>query len=60
MRIRYISRGEIVETEDVNTADPVGAKGIAIVRLGMLRQKKKADRWEIVDELGTIITRSED
>jgi len=31
-----------------------------VVRLGMLRQKKKADRWEIVDELGTIITRSED
>jgi hypothetical protein len=60
MRIRYINRGEIVETKDVNTTEPVGAKGVAIVRLGMLRQKRKADRWEIVDELGTIIARSED
>ena len=59
MHTRYTKRGAIVETQDVNTADPEIAKGTAIVTLGRLRGEGKADGWEIVNEIGKRIMTSE-
>jgi hypothetical protein len=51
MRMKYTKRGEVVQTEDVNEVDAAVVKSQAIITLGKLQAKKKADDWEIVNEL---------
>jgi hypothetical protein len=58
MRIKYLKGGEVIHTEEINTADPAVAKGAAI--LGRAQLGDEADGWRIVDELGHIIKKSED
>jgi hypothetical protein len=59
MKIKFTKRGTVVEEMDVNTADPAVAKAKAIIGLGQLRGQNKADAWEIVNEIDTVICTSE-
>ena len=59
MKIKFTKRGTVVEEMDENTADPAVAKAKAIIRLGQLRGQNKADAWEIVNEIDTVICTSE-
>jgi hypothetical protein len=56
-KIELTKSGQVVEIQEVNTADPAVAEGAAIRRRAELGNK--VDGWRIVNELRRTIKKSE-